>query len=55
MADYINASDHPVPLASGRVLAPGEAGEPDLRDPQDKALRDDGTLIKADDGKEKKA
>lgn len=51
--DYVNVSRAPVPLASGQVLAPGEAGPANMRDDHDKALRDDGALLKSDTEKEK--
>lgn len=49
MDEYRNVTLRPVPLASGRVLAPSETAELDLDtiDPQDQALVDDGTLLKA--------
>jgi hypothetical protein len=46
---YVNASGHPITLASGAPLAFGEPGEPDLNDRHDKALVDDGLLIQADE------
>lgn len=51
--DYVNVSRAPATLASGRVLAPGETGPADMRDDHDKALRDDGTLLKTDAPSEK--
>lgn len=44
-----NRATHPVTLASGQPLAPGEDGEADMRDDHDKALRDAGHLVKVDD------
>jgi hypothetical protein len=52
--DYINRSDHAVSLASGAVLAPGDRGESDMKDPHDKALRTDGALIKAEKAEKEK-
>lgn len=52
---FVNASNHAVPLASGQVLAPGEKGPSDMKHYTDKANRDAGLLVKADDDKEKKA
>lgn len=46
--EYRNISSHAVTLASGRPLAIGDAAEINLKDPHDKALLDDGTLIKAE-------
>jgi hypothetical protein len=58
--DYRNVRRTAVTIASGRPLAPGEAARIDLDDPHDKALVDDGALVKAETadaetGKEKKA
>lgn len=47
-SEWINSTSHPVPLASGHVLAIGERGIADMRDDHDKGLRDDGSLIKPD-------
>lgn len=41
---HTNVSTHPVSLASGRVLAPGEAS-PISGDAHDRALIADGTLV----------
>lgn len=49
---HLNRATHPVSLASGRPLAPGDTGAPDLDDPHDKALVDDGTLIAIETGDE---
>jgi hypothetical protein len=46
-----NRATHPVSLASGRPLAPGEEGKADLRDPHDQALMDAGHLIQVDESK----
>ena len=49
MADqYRNVSSHALTLASGQPLAPGDAGDTDMTDPHDKALRDEGRLAKVD-------
>ena len=48
MSDYANVSRSAVTLASGRPLAPGETGKPNLKDPHDQALVDDGVLVKAE-------
>lgn len=48
MPEYRNIASHAVTLASGRPLAVGDAAEIDPKDPHDKALVDDGTLIKAE-------
>ena len=53
-AEWVNVSDHAVTLDSGQPLAPGETCELALDTDHDKALRDDGHLIKTDDGKEKR-
>jgi hypothetical protein len=50
---HVNVSRSAVTLSSGQPLAPGETGEPNLKDPHDKALVDDGLLAKAE--KEAKA
>ncbi len=39
-----NALRHPVTLASGRPLAPGDQTDADLSDPHDSQLVDDGVL-----------
>lgn len=46
--EWVNVSTHAVTLASGGALAPGDRAECDMKDPHDKALRDAGHLIKAD-------
>jgi hypothetical protein len=55
MDEYRNVTLRPVPLASGRVLAPNETaaltaldGDADSVDPQDQALVDDGVLVQAE-------
>lgn len=45
---WTNVSSHPVTLASGRPLAPGEHADTDMKDPHDKGLRDSGQLIKTE-------
>lgn len=53
---WVNVSDHAVTLASGEpVDALGGHARTDMKDPHDKALRDDGLLIPADDAKEAKS
>lgn len=51
--EYRNVSTHPQPLASGRVLAPGEAS-PVSGDDHDRALIESGALLPVDTGKPKK-
>lgn len=49
VAHYVNVSPAPLPLASGRVLGLGESAELDVSatgDPHDRALHDDGLLLK---------
>ena len=41
---YTNVSTHPQPLASGRILAPGETADLDLEHAHDNALHQDGVL-----------
>lgn len=43
-----NVSSHAQPLASGRLIAPGELCSPDLDDPHDLALTEDGSLVQAE-------
>jgi len=47
MTAYLNVSRHAVTLASGTPLAPGEVGEPDFTTEHDRALKDDGSLLRA--------
>lgn len=51
MDSYTNVSTHAQPLASGRVLAPGETADLDLKDPHDELLVTDGILVKTETGK----
>lgn len=45
MADsYTNVSTHAQPLASGRVLAPGDTADLELDNDHDKSLLSDGAL-----------
>lgn len=46
--EYVNVSRGALTLASGQPLAPGEKGEPNLKDPNDRGLVDDGALVKAE-------
>jgi hypothetical protein len=48
MGTHRNRTGGPLPLASGQILAPGEDGDPDLKTDHDKALVDDGLLLKLD-------
>ena len=48
-----NRATHPITLASGQPLAPGEDGLADLRDEHDKALRAAGHLVKVDEPESK--
>lgn len=50
--EWVNVSDHPITLASGQPLeAHGGRGMSDMSDPLDRANRDEGHLIKADEEK----
>lgn len=42
-----NVTAHAQPLASGRLVAPGDSCEPDLEDPHDRALIAEGALVPA--------
>lgn len=44
-----NVSAHAQPLASGRLVAPGDPCEPNLEDPHDLALVADGALAPVED------
>lgn len=46
--DWTNVSTTPQSLDTGQVLAPGESGEVDMRDPHNQALRDAGHLIRTE-------
>lgn len=46
--EYRNRLTHAVTLASGRPLAPGDAGPINLDDPHDQGLLDEGSLILVD-------
>jgi hypothetical protein len=48
--EFRNVRNTPVPLASGRVLAPGDAS-PVSDDPHDQALITDGALLPVETGK----
>lgn len=46
--EWVNVSNHAVSLDTGQVLAPGEDPvEVDMTKPHNKALRDEGILIRA--------
>ncbi len=45
---YTNVSTHAQPLASGRILAPGDTASLELDNPHDKALVSDGALAKTE-------
>lgn len=51
--EYRNTRSTPVPLASGRILAPGDAS-PLSSDPHDLALITDGALVPVETGKTKR-
>lgn len=51
--EYRNTRSTPVPLASGRILAPGDASTVSS-DQHDLALIDDGALTPVDTGKPSK-
>jgi hypothetical protein len=41
-----NQTRHPVALTGGRVRAPGEQAKVNPKDPHDKALEDEGQLLR---------
>lgn len=45
MSEFRNVSAHAQPLASGRLVAPGDTCKPNLKDPHDKSLADAGDLV----------
>jgi hypothetical protein len=48
--EWVNVSDHAVTLATGEpVAANGGRAQSDMSTPHDRALRDEGHLIRADD------
>lgn len=53
MSEYRNIRSTPVPLASGQILAPGDAA-PISDDDHDRALVADGALLPVETGKTKK-
>jgi hypothetical protein len=49
MSEYRNVSSHAQPLASGRLVAPGDTCNPDLQTGHDQALVQDGALTAVED------
>lgn len=53
MTRFVAALNHPVDVADGRTLAPGEAiTDLDLDDPHNAALVEDGALLETEDAVE---
>lgn len=57
MSEFRNVSAHAQPLASGRLIAPGDTANIDLKDkdldPHDRALVEGGAFVEVETNKKK--